>query len=346
MLNPPPDRTIEPGRAADRDRRGRRRAGRGGAVRRRPSTRRRSPRAARRARARAHRSPGLEQRARRPSSASSTSYVAPGSRVSSSWPTAPSVAPRRGDRRGARATSRSTCRQGDTTDRATLDALEPQRFDHVIVLCYSDALDAQRADARTLVTLLHLRDIADRRDARVHDRQRDARRPQPPAGRGDPGRRRDRQRQDHQPDAGPDLREPRPRRRCSPSSSQPRARRSTCGRPATTLSPASRPTSPPWSRPRGGAASARSATGSRPRPTTPSRDFGVRDQPAEVGALGARGRSGHRPRRALAGRPRPARIQPGYGVRYRVGKIFCIRHSARGEPWGRIRRRSIIRRGS
>jgi voltage-gated potassium channel Kch len=51
-------------------------------------------------------------------------------------------------------------REGDTTERRLLDSLEPQRFDHVIVLCYADVLDAQRADARTLVTLLHLRDIA------------------------------------------------------------------------------------------------------------------------------------------------------------------------------------------
>ena len=29
----------------------------------------------------------------------------------------------------------------------------------MIVLCYSDTLDAQQADARTLITLLHLRDI-------------------------------------------------------------------------------------------------------------------------------------------------------------------------------------------
>jgi len=53
---------------------------------------------------------------------------------------------------------------GETTDRRTLEGLEPQRFDHVVVLC-SDRLEAQRADARTLVTLLHLRDIADKRDA-------------------------------------------------------------------------------------------------------------------------------------------------------------------------------------
>ncbi|HEX8085948.1 MAG TPA: hypothetical protein VF529_16770 [Solirubrobacteraceae bacterium] len=50
-------------------------------------------------------------------------------------------------------------RHAPTTDRATLETLEIPAFDHVIVLCYSDDLDAQRADARTLVTLLHLRDI-------------------------------------------------------------------------------------------------------------------------------------------------------------------------------------------
>jgi Trk K+ transport system NAD-binding subunit len=49
--------------------------------------------------------------------------------------------------------------EGDTTDRHTLDALKPDEYQHIIVLCYSDSLDPQRADARTLVTLLHLRDI-------------------------------------------------------------------------------------------------------------------------------------------------------------------------------------------
>ena len=51
-------------------------------------------------------------------------------------------------------------RQGDTTDRALIDALHAETFDHIIILCYSDVLDVQRADARTLITLLHLRDIA------------------------------------------------------------------------------------------------------------------------------------------------------------------------------------------
>ena len=50
---------------------------------------------------------------------------------------------------------------GDTTDRRVLDSLNVNSYDHVIILSYSDTLEVQRADARTLVTLLHLRDIAD-----------------------------------------------------------------------------------------------------------------------------------------------------------------------------------------
>ncbi len=57
---------------------------------------------------------------------------------------------------------RIECRQGSTTDRAALEAIGVEGFDHVIVLT-EESLDAQRADARTLVTLLQLRDIADRR---------------------------------------------------------------------------------------------------------------------------------------------------------------------------------------
>ena len=51
---------------------------------------------------------------------------------------------------------------GDTTDRRVLDRLGVEAYDHVIVLAY-DGLSAHEADARTLVTLLHLRDIADRK---------------------------------------------------------------------------------------------------------------------------------------------------------------------------------------
>jgi hypothetical protein len=49
-------------------------------------------------------------------------------------------------------------RAGDPTDRPALVALCAQDIQHVIVLC-SDLLDQQRADARTLITLIHLRDI-------------------------------------------------------------------------------------------------------------------------------------------------------------------------------------------
>ncbi len=56
---------------------------------------------------------------------------------------------------------RVTFRVGNTTDRRTLDELEVASYDHVVVLSYSDELDRQEADSRTLITLLHLREIAD-----------------------------------------------------------------------------------------------------------------------------------------------------------------------------------------
>ena len=47
---------------------------------------------------------------------------------------------------------------GDTTNRELLDSLNIMEYNHVIVLAAS-GLETQEADARTLVTLLHLRDI-------------------------------------------------------------------------------------------------------------------------------------------------------------------------------------------
>ncbi len=47
----------------------------------------------------------------------------------------------------------------ETQSRRTLDRVTATDHDHVITLSYSDSLDPQDADARTLVTLLHLRDI-------------------------------------------------------------------------------------------------------------------------------------------------------------------------------------------
>lgn len=55
-----------------------------------------------------------------------------------------------------------TCREADTKDRRVLDALGVETYDQVILLCYSDQLDVQEADARTLITLLHLRDMAEK----------------------------------------------------------------------------------------------------------------------------------------------------------------------------------------
>ena len=49
----------------------------------------------------------------------------------------------------------------DIGSRAVLESLQVYTYDHVIILCYSDTLNAQRADALTLLTLLHLRRIAD-----------------------------------------------------------------------------------------------------------------------------------------------------------------------------------------
>ncbi|GAA3648015.1 lipoprotein [Nocardioides ginsengisoli] len=52
-----------------------------------------------------------------------------------------------------------TVATASTTRRAVLDEHVPADCDQVIVLCYSDDLDAEAADATTLITLLHVRDI-------------------------------------------------------------------------------------------------------------------------------------------------------------------------------------------
>lgn len=53
-------------------------------------------------------------------------------------------------------------RTADTTDRRALDALNLPAYTQIIILCYSDQLPPQAADARTLITLLHLRDIKEK----------------------------------------------------------------------------------------------------------------------------------------------------------------------------------------
>jgi ion channel POLLUX/CASTOR len=52
-------------------------------------------------------------------------------------------------------------RKANTTERATFDSLSIEQFDHIIILCYP-GLGIQEADAKTLITLLHLRNIAER----------------------------------------------------------------------------------------------------------------------------------------------------------------------------------------
>jgi len=54
-----------------------------------------------------------------------------------------------------------TYQQSDTSDRVVLDALDLPSYDHVIVLGYTDSMGIQEADAKTLITLLHLRHIAE-----------------------------------------------------------------------------------------------------------------------------------------------------------------------------------------
>jgi len=50
--------------------------------------------------------------------------------------------------------------EGDTSSRAMLDAVKVYSYDHIILLSYSE-LPVQQADAQTLITLLHLRNIAE-----------------------------------------------------------------------------------------------------------------------------------------------------------------------------------------
>ncbi|MEO6060685.1 MAG: potassium transporter TrkA [Thermoflexales bacterium] len=60
--------------------------------------------------------------------------------------------------------STATAREDDTTDRRTLDALDVPAYHHVILLC-ADNIPPQRADARAMITLAHLRDIAEKTGA-------------------------------------------------------------------------------------------------------------------------------------------------------------------------------------
>ncbi len=54
-------------------------------------------------------------------------------------------------------------KEGITTSRSLLESLNIENFDHIIVVSYSDRMDHQKADAFTLITLLHLREISEQK---------------------------------------------------------------------------------------------------------------------------------------------------------------------------------------
>jgi ion channel POLLUX/CASTOR len=56
----------------------------------------------------------------------------------------------------------------DITRRSVLDSLQCEQYDHIILLSNSDYLGIQEADAGTLITLLHLRDIGERLQKHLH----------------------------------------------------------------------------------------------------------------------------------------------------------------------------------
>lgn len=89
-------------------------------------------------------------------------YVAPGS-VVTVVTEAPAAAAPFAERRAALQNLGVTVHGGDTVERALLERFMDGSYDHVIVLGDSDRLGPQEADARTLITLLHLRDLVERR---------------------------------------------------------------------------------------------------------------------------------------------------------------------------------------
>jgi len=85
-------------------------------------------------------------------------YVAPGSEITV-VSTAPDTPAELAKIEGSLAKHKIQLKEADTTDRETLNGLDIPSYHHVIILCY-DNLDEQASDASTLVTLLHLRDMA------------------------------------------------------------------------------------------------------------------------------------------------------------------------------------------
>ncbi len=88
-------------------------------------------------------------------------YVAPGSRITIASDL-PEAKPELKHIQRSLRNLTSTLVEEDITDRATLDALLAEDYPHVILLSDRTMEDVQKADANTLITLLHLRNIAER----------------------------------------------------------------------------------------------------------------------------------------------------------------------------------------
>ncbi|MBS1493696.1 MAG: potassium transporter TrkA [Bacteroidetes bacterium] len=52
--------------------------------------------------------------------------------------------------------------EGNTTERKFLESVADGKFEHIILLCYADKFNTKIADAKALITLLHLRNIAEK----------------------------------------------------------------------------------------------------------------------------------------------------------------------------------------
>lgn len=57
---------------------------------------------------------------------------------------------------------RLTYTKGDIIDRATLESLNVASYDHIILLSYTEGMDIQESDAKTLICLLHLRAMSEK----------------------------------------------------------------------------------------------------------------------------------------------------------------------------------------
>lgn len=52
--------------------------------------------------------------------------------------------------------------EGNTTNKTFLTSLATGKYEHIVLLCYSDKFNIKIADAKALITLLHLRNIAEK----------------------------------------------------------------------------------------------------------------------------------------------------------------------------------------